>query len=114
MSIKFQADNGKAEAIRRKMRRVAVLWLMAVLSLACGCSTDETPTKLPPLSSVPGSPRLPGKFVWADLVTDDIPAARKFYSQLFGWTFRTVGDYVVVCNDDRPLGGMFQRPRPQD
>ena len=93
---------------------MAVPWLLIVLLLAGGCSTDETPTELPPLSNVSGSPRLPGKFVWADLVTDDVPAARKFYSQLFGWTFRTVGDYVVVCNDDRPLGGMFQRPRPND
>ena len=87
---------------------------MAALLLVGGCGTDETPKQLPPLSNVSGSPRLPGKFVWADLVTDDVPAARKFYSQLFGWTFRNIGDYVVVCNDDRPLGGMFQRPRPQD
>ncbi len=93
---------------------MAVPWLMAALLLAGGCSTDETSKQLPPLSNVSGSPRLPGKFVWADLVTDDVPAARKFYSQLFGWTFRAVGDYVVVCNDDRPLGGMFQRPRPND
>lgn len=114
MSIKLQADNGKAEAIRRQMRRMAVPWLMAALLPACGCSTGEPPAQLPSLSSVSGSPRLPGKFVWADLVTDNVPSARKFYSQLFGWTFREVGDYVVVCNDDRPLGGMFQRPRPQD
>jgi len=88
-------------------------WLTAVsLFIAPGGFAAEPP-QLPPLTTS-GSPRLPGKFVWADLVTDDVPAARKFYSQLFGWTFRTVGDYIVVCNDDRPLGGMFQRPRPQD
>jgi len=86
----------------------------AALLLAGGCSTDTPPSELPPLTTVPGSPRVPGKFDWADLVTDDVPAARKFYSQLFGWTFRTVGDYVIACNDDRPLGGMFQRPRPKD
>ncbi len=60
------------------------------------------------------SPPLPGKFVWADLVTDDVPAAKKFYTQLFGWNYRYVGDYVVACNDDHSLGGMFQRPRPND
>jgi len=62
---------------------------------------------------VPGNPRLPGKFVWADLVTDDVPAARTFYGQLFGWTFRDLGGYVIAANETRPLGGLFQRPRPE-
>ncbi len=69
---------------------------------------------LPPLTTVRGSPRLPGKFVWADLVTDDVAAARRFYGQLFGWTFRDAGNYTIVANDERPLCGMFQRSRPAD
>jgi hypothetical protein len=70
--------------------------------------------ELPPLTTVPNSPRLTGKFVWADLVTDDVPTARKFYTQMFGWTFRDVGNYAIAANDERPLAGMFQRPRPAD
>ncbi|HXI72856.1 MAG TPA: VOC family protein [Verrucomicrobiae bacterium] len=93
----------------------AVAALAAALLLAGGCSTTgPQPAQLPPLTTVSGSPRLPGKFVWADLVTDDVLAARKFYGQLFGWTFREVGDYVIAENDHRPLCGMFQRPRPKD
>jgi uncharacterized protein len=94
--------------------KLSMLGLGAALLLGGGCSTDEPPTKLPPLNTVSGSPRLPGKFVWADLVTDDVPAAQKFYAGLFGWNFRYVGDYVIACNDDRPLGGIFHRPRPAD
>ncbi len=94
--------------------KLFALGLGAALLLGGGCSTDEPPTKLPPLNTVSGSPRLPGKFVWADLVTDDVPAAQKFYAGLFGWNFRYVGDYVIACNDDRPLGGIFHRPRPAD
>jgi predicted enzyme related to lactoylglutathione lyase len=75
-------------------------------------SAAEAPM-LPPLTSASGNPRLPGKFVWADLVTDDVPAARKFYSQLFNWTFRDYGGYLIAANDERPLCGMFQRPRPE-
>ncbi len=67
---------------------------------------------LPPLT-VSGSPRLPGKFVWADLVTDDVPVAANFYQQLFGWRFQAVGNYMMALNDERPLCGMFQRPRPK-
>jgi predicted enzyme related to lactoylglutathione lyase len=69
---------------------------------------------LPPLTTISGSPRLPGKFVWADLVTDDALAAQKFYTALFGWKFYDYGGYLVGMNDDRPLCGMFQRPRPKD
>ena len=94
---------------------LAALGLMAALLSGAGCGTTPPPSSpLPPLTTVAGNPRLPGKFVWADLVTDDVPAAQKFYGGLFGWTFREVGDYVVVEHDHRPLCGMFQRPRPTD
>jgi predicted enzyme related to lactoylglutathione lyase len=43
-----------------------------------------------------------------------VPAARKFYSGLFGWTFREIGNYTIAENDERPLGGLFQRPRPDN
>jgi predicted enzyme related to lactoylglutathione lyase len=59
-------------------------------------------------------PQLTGKFVWADLVTDDVTAARKFYGELFGWTFEDTGDYAIALNDGRPVGGLFARPRPKD
>ncbi len=72
------------------------------------------PPTFPPLTTVSGNPRLPGKFVWADLITDDVLSARNFYQGLFGWKFQTVGNYIIALNNDRPLGGMFQRPRPKD
>lgn len=87
--------------------------LLAALLLACGSrATAAQAPQLPPLTTVSGSPRLPGKFVWADLVTEDVPTARKFYAQLFGWTFQDIGNYAIALNDERPLCGMFQRPQP--
>ncbi|MCL4180174.1 MAG: VOC family protein [Verrucomicrobia bacterium] len=67
----------------------------------------------PPLTTVSGNPRLPGKFVWADLVTDDLARAQAFYGGLFRWSFRDYGGYLIAANDERPLCGMFQRPRPE-
>lgn len=90
---------------------------LAILAVACAGLTAAWTAgvpELPPLSTVPGSPRLPGKFAWADLVTDDVAAAQEFYAQLLGWTFRDVGEYVIAANDGRPLAGMLQRPRPAD
>jgi predicted enzyme related to lactoylglutathione lyase len=68
--------------------------------------------ELPPLTTISGNPRLPGKFVWADLVTDNVAVAQNFYTGLFGWSFRTVGNYTIAYNDERPLAGIFHRPRP--
>jgi len=85
--------------------------LLAGVFLSLGAAAAP---KLPPLTTASGNPRLPGKFVWADLVTDDILAAQKFYTELFGWKFYDYGGYFVGMNDDRPLCGMFQRPRPKD
>jgi len=93
------------------LRRAAVA--TAVLFVGVNNGTAQGPA-LPPLTTVSGSPRLPGKFVWADLVTDDVPAARNFYSQLFGWTMHNAGNYTIAANDGRPLCGMFQKPRPAD
>jgi hypothetical protein len=68
--------------------------------------------RIPPLSTA-GGDRLPGKFVWADLVTDDVAAARRFYGRLFGWIYADVGGYTIAKNQDRPLAGFIQRPRPE-
>jgi predicted enzyme related to lactoylglutathione lyase len=87
---------------------------VALLGASAPASWAGKPPTLPPLTTVSGSPRLPGKWVWADLVTDNVPAAAKFYGDLFGWTFGSVGNYTIALNADRPLCGMFQRPRPKD
>ncbi len=91
--------------------------VLLVLGLASGTLTVPAfaaPSELPPLTSVSGNPRLPGKFVWADLVTDNVAAAQNFYTGLFGWRFTVVGNYAIGLNEERPLCGMFQRPRPKD
>ena len=99
----------------RRLRRVIVPPLAVAVLLWCalpGCATKTA--QLPPLTTTPHNAWLPGKFVWADLVTDDVATARKFYGPLFGWTFRDYGKYVIAANDERPLAGLLQRPRPKD
>lgn len=87
--------------------RLFALGFAMLLSRAVAADTE-----FPPLTTVEGNPRLPGKFIWADLVTDDVAKARDFYAQVFGWQFWGMGNYVVAMNDGQPLGGMFQKPRP--
>jgi predicted enzyme related to lactoylglutathione lyase len=102
-------------AKRKPGRRNAGGWFAIVALMAAGfASFASEPPSLPPLTTVSGNPRLPGKFVWADLVTDNVVSARTFYGRLFGWSFQDHGSYLIATHDDRPVCGMFQRPRPQD
>ena len=97
------------------MHSRALVYGAALTTLFFAFTSDGGETaklRLPPLSTS-DSGRLPGKFVWADLVTDDVPTARKFYGRLFGWTFREMDKYTLAANDDRALCGLLQRARPE-
>jgi predicted enzyme related to lactoylglutathione lyase len=91
-----------------------ICFLLALACVALTSARGAEKLELPPLTTVDNAQRLTGKFVWADLVTDDVAAARKFYGQMFGWRFRNVGDYALAANDERPLAGILQRARPAD
>lgn len=55
--------------------------------------------------------QLPGKFVWAELATDNLDEATRFYEGLFGWAFQTVDGYATAYHHDEPVAGMFYYPR---
>lgn len=58
----------------------------------------------------------PGKFVWFDLATDDLPGARAFYGAVFGWDFRAVdgapASYTLIEHEGGKVGGVFRQARP--
>lgn len=61
------------------------------------------------------TPYLPGKFVWFELLTQDIDKAIKFYDALFGWRSTRVpmdGDepYPMINNGDQAIGGYRKGP----
>ncbi|MGE0151699.1 MAG: VOC family protein [Reyranellaceae bacterium] len=95
---------------RSSARRLWLTGALAVLLASMAPVAQAADPELPPLATEPGSPRLPGKFVWIDLVTSNVDAARQFYARMFGWEFRPVGDaatgYTLILNDNRPLGGV--------
>ena len=85
------------------------LIIFSLLAIIYSCSPDLP--VVPPINQKPTNEFHPGKFVWRDLMTDDIPAVKKFYSELFGWTYLDVADgsndYTVVLHDGKPIAGMF-------
>src|SRR5690349_14712130 len=53
-----------------------------------------------------------GAFVWRELLTADVPAAKRFYGELFGWTFedRPMGPdwfYTIVKLGDKQIAGLM-------
>ena len=50
----------------------------------------------------------PPVFVWHDLVTPDTAAAKKFYSEVFGWTSRTGSDGSIVMDSlGKPVAAIY-------
>jgi predicted enzyme related to lactoylglutathione lyase len=56
-----------------------------------------------------------GAFCWNELMVDEPAAARRFYTELFGWTCREIsmgegGIYLVCSSAGQDVAGMMQRP----
>lgn len=92
--------------------RLVCLALLTVLLVSCTAPGGGRLDDLP-LSDVP----LTGKFVWHDLITDNVPAATAFYGGLMGWTFEKTqhpggGDYTLVFSGQRLVGGIVALADP--
>ncbi len=81
--------------------------------LIAGCSTITV--DLPAISESPTGQREQGRVVWHDLLTTTPEASRRFYGELFGWTFEKPGivlgfggsdSYMLIRHEGRLIGGM--------
>lgn len=59
----------------------------------------------------------PGRFVWHELVTPDVEAARRFYGELAGWQVEPkcedgVPPYFHLTKNSHAVGGLVLRPGP--
>ena len=91
--------------------------LCALLLYAiCVATVMAAPLELPPLVQPANAEHHVGKVIWVDLVTPDLASAKRFYSGLFGWTFRDIHggetDYAVAFLDGQPVGGLLHRLVP--
>ena len=80
-----------------------LVFLLLFLTILPGCTPKSM--RLSPITDQQ-SEYHPGQFVWCDLLTSDVDAARKFYLGLFDWTFAEQEDYTVILNRGVPIGGM--------
>lgn len=85
------------------------LMLFVVALLVSGCSYTPKP-QLPSISPDADGQYQVGKFVWFDLITEDIQSVRAFYSDLFGWEITPspeVPDYLLINLSGQQIGGIL-------
>lgn len=91
------------------LRRLGIsLFTVLSFALATGCTMPRTP-RLPPVTAEPTGQTIVGKFVWFDLLTKDVEAAKHFYRTLFGWEVeaaRGMTDYAIIRHGGNPIGGI--------
>lgn len=95
-----------------KILRPALLQLCVLCVTACASLNIN----LPSITDSPTGERMPGKIIWRDLLTDDPAASQRFYGELFGWTFESVGAasnlksdaaYTLIRHNGKLIGGMI-------
>ena len=96
------------------MKTEKSLWyLLAILVLGLsfvalsGCASSGVGV-IPPVTQQPTGQEKTGKFVWFDLLTDDVEAAKRFYGGLFGWRFEATDHprYTLVKRGGKPIAGI--------
>lgn len=59
-----------------------------------------------------------GEFCWNELATNNIKAAKEFYSRSFGWTFsdHEMNDstYSMIKSGNKDIAGMWQIPHDKE
>ena len=58
----------------------------------------------------PSRPRPEGVFVWDELHVEDVESAKRYYSEVFGWTIDDADDaYTVFRTGELPVAGLTRR-----
>jgi len=100
------------QIIKFKWISSACVLLISVLLVGCTGLTTPTPklekVSLPAITKSATHKHYSGKFVWHDLLTDDVSAAKAFYSGLLGWSFEEEGGYTTIYNRGKLIGGMME------
>ncbi len=81
-----------------------LLWLLFFSLQLMSCSSMQ----VTPIVKSPTGEHIPGKFVWYDLLTDDMERSKRFYAGLFAWQFNTIEGYTEIINDSIPIAGIVE------
>jgi uncharacterized protein len=86
------------------------------VGIASALPVRAAPFELPPIVEPANQEHHVGKVIFAELVTPDMGAAKRFYGELFGWTYRDFQagqiKYAQAYLGDQPVAGLLHREVP--
>ena len=107
-------DHEKLKEISSMKKQLKYIVPICISLVFIGCAEVNTPTLkqknpvLPAITKTDTHKHYSGKFVWHDLVTDDIASSQSFYANLFGWSFEKKDKYTLISNHGKLIGGMME------
>ena len=97
----------------KRLNSFKVFGIMLCLAVLTGCSSLGS--TIPSITPSPTETYHVGKFVWFDLLTNDVPGTKRFYGELFGWEFtgQPMGEslYATITKDGTPIGSVIYLKR---
>jgi len=94
--------------ISKKIWKITSLLLLIILISGCGMT-------LPPITKTPTNVFQFGKFVWVDLITDDVKTVKSFYADIFAWEYEEIGGgYTLIKHHGNPIGGIIYSKRVKE
>ena len=94
-------------------RLIRVILTAIVSFLLAGCtgknplSLQQETQSLSAITKTPTGKYHTGKFVWHDLLTEDVSKAKTFYAGLFNWSYVDKHGYTTIYHHGKPIGGMM-------
>ena len=78
---------------------------LLIFPMACGLT-------LPPITEQTTGQQHTGKFIWFDLLTDDVAAVKSFYADIFAWEFDgSESGYTKIMHKGDYIGGIIYSER---
>jgi predicted enzyme related to lactoylglutathione lyase len=104
---------GSPGAPQRARRLLRGAMLAALLGAAAAAPALAASLQLPPIVEPATGEHYAGKVIFVELVTPDLAASKRFYGELFGWSFTDItsgsAEYTEARLDGRPVAGFFHR-----
>src|SRR5208283_2391185 len=100
------------------MTKVQSTFVAVAFLASIGCATVQEPSlQFPAIVDPPRPEHHAGKVIFAELVTPDLAASKRFYGELFGWTFRDyeagARHYSEASLAGHPVAGLFHKDLPE-
>ena len=97
--------------------------ILSAFTLLAMLGCTATGVRLPAVTEAPTGNHDTGRIIWRDLISNKPAESRRFYEELFGWEFESVGNlfnlgggdvYSLIRHNGRLIGGMVNEARLQN